>query len=49
MFILDYSNYNLYFEDYIKEKHLNFKSQKEADAYYTIWIEGFTYAAQVYY
>ena len=49
MLILDCSNYNLYFEDYLKEKHINFESQKEADAYYAIWIEGFTYATQVYY
>ena len=49
MMILNTDNYNFHFEDYIKEKHIHFSTQEEADEYYKIWIEGFTYAAQVYY
>ena len=47
--MIDFSKYNLWFEDYILEKGIIFKTQKEADAYYKIWVEGFNYAAYVYY
>ena len=47
--MIDFSNYNLWFKDYCKEHNKTFKSQKEADDFYSIWIEGFNWASYVYY
>ena len=47
--MIDFSNYNLWFEDYCKEHNKTFKSQKEADEFYAIWVEGFNWASYVYY
>ena len=47
--MIDFSKYNLWFEDYCKEHNKIFKSQKEADEFYSIWIEGFNWASYVYY
>ena len=47
--MIDFSKYNLWFEDYCKEHNKVFKSQKEADEFYGIWIEGFNWASYIYY
>lgn len=47
--MIDFSRYNSWFEDFCREYSITFKSQKEADRYYSIWIEGFNYASYVYY
>ena len=47
--MIDFSNYIFHFEEYCKEFDITFKSQKEADDFYAIWIEGFSWAAYVYY
>lgn len=47
--MIDFSKYNSWFEDYCKEYNKVFKSQKEADEFYAIWIEGFNWASYVYY
>lgn len=47
--MIDFSKYNLWFEDYCKAYNKVFKSQKEADEFYTIWVEGFNWASYIYY
>lgn len=47
--MIDFSNYNLWFKDYCQEFNITFTSQKEADEFYKIWVEGFSWAAYVYY
>lgn len=47
--MIDFSKYNSWFEDYCKEYNKIFKSQREADEFYAIWIEGFNWASYVYY
>ena len=47
--MINFSNYNAWFEDYCKAYHKTFKSQKEADDFYSIWIEGFNWASDIYY
>lgn len=47
--MIDFSKYNLWFEDYCKEYNKVFSTQEEADEFYTIWIEGFNWASYVYY
>lgn len=46
---IDFSNYVSWFEDYCKEYHVTFKNQRDADYFYSIWVEGFNWAASVYY
>ena len=46
--MIDFSKYILWFEDYCKEHNKVLKSQKEADEFYDIWIEGFNWASYVY-
>ena len=47
--MINFSKYNLWFEDYCKEHNKVFNTQKEADEFYAIWIEGFNWASYVYY
>ena len=47
--MIDFSKYNFWFEDYCKEYNKVFNTQKEADEFYAIWIEGFNWSSYVYY
>ena len=47
--MIDFSKYNSWFEDYCKEYNKVFNTQKEADEFYTIWVEGFNWASYIYY
>lgn len=47
--MIDFSKYNFWFEDYCKAYNKVFKSQKETDEFYAIWIEGFNWASYIYY
>lgn len=47
--MIDFSKYISWFEDYCKEHNKVFSTQKEADEFYAIWIEGFNWASYVYY
>ena len=47
--MIDFSNYNDWFQDYCNEFNKTFNTQKEADDFYAIWVEGFSWASYVYY
>lgn len=47
--MIDFSEYNIEFENYCKVFKKIFNTQKEADEFYAIWIEGFKWAAEIYY
>lgn len=47
--MIDFSKYNCWFKDYCKVFKKVFNTQKEADEFYAVWVEGFNWATEIYY